>query len=62
MPQFLDLPDGYVLRLTAVDPATGAFVAGVRVNDASLFGANLSGAPASTYETGPWMLVPGPGA
>lgn len=62
MPQLLDLADGYIIRLNALDPTTGAAVAGVKVTDVSIFGTNLGSAAASTFAYGPFMLVPGPGA
>lgn len=33
MPQLLDLGAGYTLRVTALDPTTGATVTGVRATD-----------------------------
>ena len=44
MPEDLDLPDGYVIQWNAVDPATGANVAGVVVTDVSIFGTALGSA------------------
>ena len=62
LPQDLDLPDGYVVQWTAID-ATGALVAGVVVNNVSLFGTHL---PDATIDGGgtpsDWFLVPGPGS
>ena len=64
MPDSLDLPDGYIVQWAAIDPTTGADVAGVKVSNVSIFGTMLGtgtggngGAP-----VGPYMLVPGPGA
>lgn len=37
LPPFLRLPAGAIIRLNALDPTTGAEVAGVRVTDTSLF-------------------------
>ncbi len=41
MPEDLDLPDGYRLVWAAIDPTTGADVAGVTVHDVSIFGTHL---------------------
>jgi hypothetical protein len=59
----LDLPDGYVVTWSAIDPATGADVAGVVVSDVSIFGTPLgTGTGGPPGIVGPYMLVPGPGA
>ena len=62
MPQDLDLPDGWTIRVTAVD-AVGATVTGIVVSDMAIIadaplGANAGGG----LDVGPFMLVPGPGA
>lgn len=59
----LDLPDGYIVEWAAID-ATGADVAGVIVNNVSIFGTMLGSAASSggSSVVGPFMLVPGPGA
>lgn len=62
LPPDLDLADGYVIRLAALDPTTGAAVASVVVTDVSLFGTNLGGTADTAFAYGPFMLVPGPGA
>jgi len=63
MPDDLDLPDGYVLTWSAIDPVTGADVAGVVVTDVSIFGTLLGdGSGSGGTAVGPYMLVPGPGA
>lgn len=63
MPPVLDLPDGYVMTWAAIDPATGADIAGVKVSGVSLFGTVLGTAPGDTgAPAGPYMLVPGPNA
>ncbi len=61
MPQFLDLADGYLLRVDAVDPTTGVHVAGVTVGNVSIYGMNLALLPADQYAFGDWLLVSGPG-
>lgn len=59
MAQNCDLPDGYIVQFAAVDPTTGADIAGVVVNNVSIYGTLLStGAPIA----GTFMLVPGPGS
>lgn len=58
MPPELDLDAGYVVRFQALDPTTGAAVAGVVVNDASIMARNL-GDDAGALAVGPWQLVPG---
>ncbi len=60
MPQLLDLPDGYVLRWAAIDATTGANVAGVKVQNVSVFGTNLGGGAGGSGATGPYLLIAGP--
>ena len=62
MPADLDLPDGYVVTWSAIDPNTGNDVAGVVVSGVSMFGTLLGTGDNSTVNFGPFMLVPGPGA
>lgn len=62
MPEDLDLPDGYIVQWNAVDPTTGANVAGVVVSAVSIFGTALAGGAGGATDLGPFMLVPGPGA
>lgn len=61
-PQLLDLPDGYVVTWDAIDPTSGASVAGVKVKNVSLFGTLLGSGQTAITDLGPLMLVPGPGA
>ena len=61
LPPDLDLPGGYTFRFDAVDPTTGATVSGVKVSAVAIGAADLAGALAAIV-TGPFMLVPGPGA
>ena len=58
----LDLPDGYVVEWAAIDPTTGADVAGVVVSGVSIFGTVLGSGAGSGLDFGPFMLVPGPNA
>ena len=60
MPQLCDLPDGYIVRWNALDPATGAVVSGVVVSNVSIYGMAIGTAADVTF--GPFKLVPGPGA
>lgn len=62
MPQLLDLPDGYVIVWEAIDPSTGANVAGVKVGNVSIFGTALGSLGTTGDSVGPFLLVPGPGA
>ena len=62
IPPIMDLPDGYIVTWAAIDPTTGADVAGVVVSGVSLFGTKLGQGGGGTSDLGPFMLVPGPGA
>lgn len=63
MPEDLDLPDGYVVTWAAIDPTTGADVAGVTVSGVSIFGTMIgAGFSGNGATVGPYMLVPGPEA
>ena len=61
LPPDLDIDGGYILRFDAVDPVTGATVAGVKVSAVAIGAADLAGT-AGALAAGPFMLVPGPGA
>lgn len=56
LPQTLDLWGGCIIRVTAVNPTTGATVSGIRVSNISIEGDQLAGELAY----GPFMLVTGP--
>jgi hypothetical protein len=45
LPPDLDLDDNYIIRVDAIDPTTGATVAGVNVTYLSIFAVNLGGTP-----------------
>ncbi len=47
-PPGLILADGWVVRIAAVNPTTGAAVAGVNISEALLVVDNLSGTPLSS--------------
>lgn len=57
LPPNLDLWPGCIIRVTAVDPTTGATVAGVTVSNISIEGVSDT---ESRLEYGPFMLVTGP--
>lgn len=59
MPQDLDLPAGWTIRVTAVD-ATGALVSGVNVSDMAIVADAPLGSDTGSLAVGPFMLVPGP--
>lgn len=64
MPPDLDLGGNWIVEWDAVDPVTGASVAGVVVSDTSL---HVAGTPESLAtidnpQLTPFRLVPGPGA
>jgi hypothetical protein len=59
LPPGLDLWPGCIIRVTAVDPTTGAGVGGVRVSHISFEG--TSDTPLD-LAYGPFMLVTGPEA
>ena len=61
MPDQIDVGPTYTLRVTAVDPTTGALVSGVTVNTVVLTVALIAGTTGG-LETGQWFLVPGPNA
>lgn len=63
MPSSLDLTNGYTVRVTALDPSTGALVAGVKIQTVVLTADNLGGGGVGGGGGGgAWFLVPGPGA
>lgn len=61
MTQDLDLPDGWTIRVTAVD-GSGNTVTGVNVSNMSIVADAPLGADAGSLAVGPFMLVPGPNA
>lgn len=62
LPPDMGLSAGYIIRFNAIDPTTGANVSGVTFTNAVLHVRNLTGGPAEALASGPFMLVPGPGA
>lgn len=61
LPPGVTLWDGCIVRVTAIDPATGATVSGVNAQNVTLQVIQTAGQPAD-LEVGNWLLVPGPGA
>lgn len=61
MPEDLDLGDGWTLRVTALDPTTGAVVSGVNVSNVAIQVVDVNNVGGPGLETGEWLLVPGPG-
>lgn len=51
-----------VLRVAALDPTTGADVSGVNVSNVTIEVELTSGDASAFGGSGPFMLVPGPGA
>lgn len=61
LPPSIDLWGGCIVRVTALDPATGDVVAGVDVQNVTLQVVQTAG-DSSQLTQGSWRLVPGPGA
>lgn len=61
MPPDVDIGGGYVIRLTAIDPTSGAEVTGVKVQNFAMLIATEPGVDPGQFAVGPYMLVPGPG-
>lgn len=61
LPQDLDLPASWTIRVTAVD-ANGALVSGVNVANMAIVAETPDPATADQLAVGPFMLVPGPNA
>lgn len=59
LPPNLFLSGGYKIRVTALDPTTGAVVSGVNVSDVTLQVEQIAG---GDLTAGVFMMVPGPGA
>lgn len=62
LPEDFDLDDTYQIRVTALNPNTGAVVAGVNVGSVTLMVDNLVGGDLASGSFAPFMFVPGPGA
>lgn len=62
MPEGMEVGQLFVIEWAALDPATGADVAGVVVSDVGMLVTQLSTDDPGELAVGPFMLVPGPGA
>lgn len=62
MPPDLDLGPNWTIRLTAVDPTTGASVSGVTVGTATITAQQVGDTNVQLLAVQGWSLVPGPGA
>lgn len=62
MPPELELSGGFTVRLTAIDPTTGAVVSGVTIEQLVMMVNTLPGTVPGDLGVGPFQLVPGPGA
>lgn len=60
LPPDLALGGGFTLRVTALDPTTGAQVAGVKINTVAITAKAPTANPAA-LSVGPFELVAGPG-
>lgn len=59
----VDLDNGCRIVFEAIDPASGNAVSGVSIVNAALWVTDLGGSgDAEALASGPFMLVPGPGA
>lgn len=61
MPENMRIGDGWIVEWAAVSPTDGSAVSGVKITNANVVADDVSGAPGG-FTTGPFMLVPGPGA
>lgn len=62
LPEDVIIGDGWSVEWDAVDPVTGASVSGVVVTDANITAAGDGSSGGVPFTSGPFMLVPGPGA
>ncbi len=61
-PQELIIGPNWEIVFDAIDPASGASVAGVTVSGANVTATNAKTGRHETLTPGPYMLVPGPNA
>ena len=59
MPEALDVQQGYTIRVTALDPTSGALVSGVTITTVVLTADQLANFSGGGGNAGEWMLVPG---
>jgi hypothetical protein len=62
LPPDLNLGGAWVVEWDAVDPTTGASVAGVVISDTSIRIEGTGDFSTAELQPGPFMLVPGPNA
>ena len=62
MPPDVELEGSYTVRLTALDPASGNHVTGVKVTGFVLTVLNAGSGEVTDLGFGEFLLVPGPGA
>lgn len=62
MPEGMDLDGSYIVQWAALDPTDGSVVTGVVVSEAAMLVTQVSPGTADELQSGPFMLVPGPGA
>lgn len=62
LPPNVHLWDGCIVRVAAIDPGTGDVVSGVNVSNVSLQVDEITGGGPESLVSGPFLLVPGPGA
>lgn len=58
MPSDLDIVSGWKIQFAAVDPTTGAGVAGVNVSGAAIIAAQLEGTPEALAVAPLWVPIP----
>ena len=62
LPQEVVIGPNWQVVFDAIDPTTGASVAGVTVSGVNLTATNAKTGKPETLTVGPYMLVPGPNA
>lgn len=62
LPPGLVLGAGCVIRFNAISAEDGSAVTGVTITNATIMIRNVGAAAADQVESGPFLLVPGPGA
>lgn len=60
LPPFFTLTNGYTVRVTALDPTSGAVVAGVIASNVSIAVDQSGPVPTEEQPKGPVFLIPGP--
>ena len=56
MPPAIACTDSYIVRIAALDPTTGAAVAGVNISGMTIQAVNLTGGPASDLAVMPFLV------